>query len=186
MPTDPVVGQTGRDHRRQSSVDERRRGNMIRNRRFGMTGMAALSAIGLVGVIVLGSASIAAASGGGPKLSVSPSSISSSGCAAGCNMTATWSHLGQPNKNNIVLVECNFNVYSADASACNQNPDNLDQPGGPWIPTEQTVRGSGVITPESGTVGDGTCDSGQVCAIVLANVTTQEPVAGPAAFAVTP
>jgi hypothetical protein len=186
MPTDPVVVHTDRDHRRPSSVDERRRGNMIRNRSIRMMGMAMLSAAGLAGVLVLGSASIAAASGGGPQLSVSPSSISSSGCAAGCNLTATWSHLGQPNKNNIVLVECNYNVYSADASACNEDPSNLDMPGGPWIPSDQMVRGSAVIQPESGTVGDWTCNGGEVCAIVLANVTTQEPVAGPAAFAVTP
>ncbi len=182
----PVVVQTEKDHRRQSSVDGLRRGNMIRKRSFRMMGMTLLSAAGLAGVLVLGSASIAAASGGGPQLSVSPSSISGAGCTAGCNLTVTWSHLGQANKGAIVLVECNYNVYTGDETACNENPGNIDMPGGPWIPAAQTVKGSAVIQPETGTVGDGTCDGGQVCAIVLANIDTMEPVAGPAAFAVTP
>jgi hypothetical protein len=160
---------------------------MIRKRSFRMMGMAMLSAAGLAGVLVLGSASIAAASGGGPTLEVAaPGSISGAGCTAGCNLTVNWAHLGQANKGAIVLVECNYNVYTGDETACNENPSNIDQPGGPWIPSDQTVKGSAVIQPETGTVGDGTCNGDEVCAIVLANIDTMEPVAGPAAFAVTP
>jgi hypothetical protein len=160
---------------------------MIRNRSIRMMGMAILSTVGLAGVLVLGSASIAAASGTS-TLSVSPSFVSDAGCAApaGCNVTVTWTHAHHSNAGSLVLVECNYNVYTGDVSACNQNPNNIDEPGGPWIPTDQHSNGSAVIQVESGTVGDGTCDGGQVCAITLANLNTEAPIAGPAPFAFTP
>jgi predicted membrane-bound mannosyltransferase len=158
---------------------------MIRNRSFRMMGMAALSAAGLAGVMVLGSASIAAAQPAS-TLSLSPDVISATAAASGFNVTATWTHAHHPNAGSLVLVECNYGVYSGDPSACNQNPNNLDLPGGPWIPTDQHSNGSGVIQVESGTVGDGTCNGGQVCAVILANLNTQAVIAGPTGFGLTP
>ncbi len=161
---------------------------MIRNHSLRMMGMTTLSAIGLAGVLVLGSASIAAAAGP-TTLKLHPKIVSATACAptTGCNMTVTWAHAHHSNvQGGLVLVECNFNVYSGDAAACNENPNNLDQPGGPWVPADQHSNGSDVIQVESGPVGDGTCNSGQVCAIVLANITTMAPIAGPTAFGLTP
>lgn len=161
---------------------------MIRNRSIRMMGMAILSTVGLAGVLVLGSASIAAASGA-TTLTVSPDFVSDAGCAAptGCAVTVTWTHAHPANAHDgLVIVECNYNVFSGDASACNQDPSNIDEPGGPWLANPSTSNGSDSIQLESGTVGDGTCDGGQVCAIILANATTQEPIAGPVPFGVTP
>jgi predicted membrane-bound mannosyltransferase len=158
---------------------------MIRNRSIRMMGMAILSTVGLAGVMVLGSASIAAAQPAS-TVSLSPDVVSATACAAGCNITVTWTHAHHTNAGSLVLVECNYGVYSGDPTACNQNPNNVDLPGGPWIPTDQHSNGSDVIQVTSGTVGDGTCNGGQVCAIILANLGTQAVIAGPTGFGLTP
>ncbi len=185
MPDDSFVAHTGRSNRRQASVDQLAGGTLIRNRSLRMMGMATLSAVGLAGVLVLGTASIAAANQT-TTLSVSPYAVSGAGCTGGCNVTVTWAHAHHTNAGSLVIVECNYNVYTGDETACNEDPDNLDQPGGPWIPSEQTSNGSAVISFQTGAVGDGTCDGGQVCAVVLANINTEAPIAGPTPLAVTP
>lgn len=186
MPTGLVVVHADEDLRRQSSADGLCRGNMIRNRKFRMMGMATVSAVGLASVLVLGSASIAAAATG-TSVTLSPNFVSATAAATGADVTVTWHKLGHMNANELVIVECNYNVYTGDAAACNEDPSNLDLPGGPWIPTTQTAgNGSAVIQVTSGTVGDGTCDGGQVCAIVIANLSTETPIAGPIPFGLTP
>lgn len=158
---------------------------MIRKRSIRMMGMAILSTVGLAGVLVLGSASIAAAQPP-TTLSVNPSGVSASGCTAGCDVTVTWAHAHHTNAGSLVLVECNFNVYTGDETACNEDPSNVDEPGGPWIPTDQKSNGSATITFQTGTVGDGTCNADEVCAVVLANLNTEAPIAGPTAIGIIP
>jgi hypothetical protein len=159
---------------------------LIRNRIFGRLGLGAvLASVTLAGVLVLGGASVASAQQA-TVLKVVPSSISGSGCTAGCPVTVKWKHAHKANAGSIVIVECNFNVYTGDASACNQDPSNIDQPGGPWLPSPNKTNGSFSVELESGTVGDGTCDAGQVCAVILANAETMEPITGPTPFSVTP
>ena len=159
---------------------------MIRNRSLRMMGMTTLSAIGLAGVLVLGTASIAAAAP--TTLAATPYSVSGAGCTGGCTLTVTWMHAHHSNAGSIVIVECNYNVYSGDPSACNQNPSNVDQPGGPWFPSQQRSNNptGSPITFQTGTVGDGTCNGGQTCAILLANASTMMPITGPTPIAVTP
>jgi len=170
--------------RRLAPAECQFRGIMIRNHKFRTMGMGLVASLGLASVLVLGGASVAAAQ---PPTTVSVStSISGSGCTAGCPVTVTWAHAHKANAGSIVIVECNYNVYSGDTSACNQSPSNIDQPGGPWLPSPNKSNGSFSVELESGTVGDGTCDADQVCAVLLANAETMEPITGPTAFAVTP
>jgi hypothetical protein len=157
---------------------------MIRNHKFRTMGMGLVASLGLASVLVLGGASVAAAQV--PTTVSVGSSISGAGCTAGCSVTVTWAHAHKANAGSIVIVECNFNVYTGDASACNQDPSNIDQPGGPWLPSPNKSNGSFTVQLESGTVGDGTCDADQVCAVILANAGSHAVIAGPAAFAVTP
>lgn len=163
---------------------------MIRNRKFGRLGAGAILATAtLAGVLTLGS-SVAGATMASAQnvtgVSVSPAFISGSGCTSGCTVTVTWVHAHHPNAGSLVLVECNYNVFTGDESACNEDPSNLDQPGGPWIPSDQKSNGSAQIQLETGTVGDSTCNGGQVCAVILANINTEAPIANPAPFGVTP
>jgi hypothetical protein len=163
---------------------------MIRNRKFGKVGLGAiLASASLAGVLTLGSSVAGATMASAQQtttVSVSPAFISGAGCTSGCTVTVTWQHAHKANAGNLVLVECNYNVFTGDQTACNQDPSNLDQPGGPWIPSDQKSNGSAQIQLETGTVGDGTCDGGQVCAVILANINTQAPIANPAPFGVTP
>jgi len=138
--------------------------------------------------MILGTTSIASAAKPAAKVAnkgtptvlvVGP--ISGAGCASGCATTVTWSHLGYSNHGKIVLVECNYNLLVTEdgETACNTNSGNVNQPGGPWFPSDQAAgSGSASITLESGTVGTdgGACNSGDACVLLVANALTQAPI----------
>jgi hypothetical protein len=81
----------------------------------------------------------------------------------------------------IVITECQQNA-ATDATACNENPANLDQPGGPYLYGHRlNAAGNGHMTVQMvdapNVVGDNSdpCTAGSVCFIAVAevNISTQ-------------
>ncbi len=66
---------------------------------------------------------------------MNPSFVSATAAASGADVTVSWHKLGHVNAGEILIVECNYNVFSGDPAACDETPSNLDMPGGPWYPS---------------------------------------------------
>jgi len=76
----------------------------------------------------------------------------------------------------IVITECQQNA-ATDATACNENPANLNQPGGPYLYGHRmNASGTGHMTVQMvdapNVVGDNSdpCTAGSVCFIAVAEV----------------
>jgi hypothetical protein len=87
----------------------------------------------------------------------------------------------------IAVTECNSNLAGNDPNACDQNPADLNKPGGPML---AMTGGKGnarisykVLVSSTKAVGDGNClPGGDTCFLIAAQVSNQTPVANPAPF----
>jgi hypothetical protein len=165
---------------------------MIRSRIRSLVAGGAM--LGLAGGMLFSAASGAGAAAG-LSVTLTPDIVpaSTAGAAGGATVTIKYSNLSlSPNYNKadgIAITECNPSVLVGNTTACNQNPANLQQPGGPYLFTGNT-KGSGkqTIALVSGTVGDGAapCNPGGLCYIVIANPVTHLPLAPIKAFGIDP
>jgi len=97
---------------------------------------------------------------------------------------------GYPAGTELVVVECNANLATMDANACDQNPTDLNKPGGPAIAVEGAAQGGKILisypvrVSATNPVGDGLCTPGGTtgsptgtCFLVLADIATEAVVA---------
>ncbi|MCU1426125.1 MAG: hypothetical protein JWL83_125 [Actinomycetia bacterium] len=148
--------------------------------------------LGLAGSMLFSAASGAGAAAG-LSVKVTPDIVpaSAAGSPTGATVTIKYTNLSlNPNyskANGIAIVECSPNVLASDPAACNQSPANLGQPGGPWVFTGNT-KGSGkkTLALVSGAVGDGTCNPGGLCYIVIADPVTHAVLAPITPFGIDP
>lgn len=170
---------------------------MIRSRRFRMLAMSSMLAGGVLSATMAGAFAGSAGAAQTFKVKLSPDIVAASAALspAGAATSLKISHLEQ-NPNFVpgditVAVECNDNVLASDPGACNQNPANLGQPGGPWILSVHTQGGAttgkanlALTGGPVGTPGDGSCNPAQVCFILVQSVNpqTQMPDGSPIAL----
>jgi hypothetical protein len=156
---------------------------MLKNTRIvRIVASMALVGGGILGVAVMGVAGTAGAQPG-PSTTATPDILpnSTASTAAGATTVIKWKHLSQipgySRSAGIAITECNANVLMGDQSACNQNPSNLDMPGGPYLAgANRSGTGHKSISVVEGTVGDGTCSDGTVCYISVSSASQTSPV----------
>jgi hypothetical protein len=87
----------------------------------------------------------------------------------------------------IAVTECNSNLATNDPNACDQNPSDLNKPGGPML-ASTGAKGNArlsykVLVSATKAVGDGNClPGGDTCFLIAASVASQTPVANPTPF----
>ncbi|HMD47095.1 MAG TPA: hypothetical protein VKG43_13095 [Acidimicrobiales bacterium] len=151
-----------------------------------------MGALSLAGTLGLGAGVAGAVAG--PNVKATPDIVpaSAAGAPGGAAMTVKWQNLGEipgyTKAGGIAVTECNPGVLMGDQQACNQNPANLQMPGGPYLGRANTAgNGHLAIAVVSGAVGDGTCNPGEVCFLVVTNANPSAPVEyGLVPFAINP
>ena len=153
---------------------------LIKNRAFRVVASAALVGGGILGALAF-SGSAAATSG--PSTTATPDILpnSTASTATGATTVVKWKHLNQipgySKSAGIAITECNANVLTGDTAACNQNPSNLNAPGGPYIHGANAAgTGHMSVAMVEGPVGDGTCSDGTVCYISVSSANPSAPV----------
>ena len=87
----------------------------------------------------------------------------------------------------IAVTECNSALATNDPNACDQNPADLNKPGGPML-ASTGAKGNArltykVLVSSTKPVGDGNClPGGDTCFLIAAQVSNQTPVANPVPF----
>jgi hypothetical protein len=166
---------------------------MIRSRIRSLVAGGAM--LGLAGGMLFSAASGAGAAAGlSAKLIPDMIPASTASQVTGSTVTIKYKNLAlNPNYNKadgIAVTECNPSVLVGNTAACNQNPANLGQPGGPYVFKGNTNgNGSKTIALVSGNaVGDGAapCNPGSLCYVVVANPVTHQPLAPIIPFGIDP